>query len=1188
MVSRATLRKHAGLLATQVKDEAKKIGITVDEYYAAAEMFYNAEREEKKTQTKNNRAQKKVSLKAAKDFFSKLTPEPVTGNRAERLANARNEQTYFVEAKYWVNIESKNGQGRLYNYRSHQQSFFTIKSSRMNLFHHLIENIKNECESLTTPYETYEFLQSNKVKYNIMSRDQFTPLATRDLIDRIRLRRAGVLKYDFMPTIDNISFETTEMKCVYQTLVAYYKPEMKKISEDSLFKFFQERGATSRCSDFATTKEEGVSPEMIAAWCESKNITYYMFDINNYLFKKHVVPANNRNYKPLVMYAVDEHMYIITNKELIKKIAMKFADNKSGKAFLTNTMEDDGVKGIIGTIYDDLTLEQLDALGDEECTVIYQKPSLTEFYYSIIKATDTIPKARYKSKYSVAEIEYGNKRLMLDPCYGTQKTWRDVKALCEKLGIVFYNQGIGSLVTEYHDRIAGLVLQRLLWTKEQREEIKLKFGGRCSCGCTTGLQIDHVEPLACGGTNDMDNLQLLCKPCHYEKSKNERDNNQYFKLNPITSSFNDRVRKTFDSPLMMKWAFCEYVKRKIPKHGYDVNKCRKNIMYYSKYEWPVYTVMDDVQPFSGVMRCGFFYVESENSFPLRGNGWYTLPMIKYCLRQNIISADDIKYELIPSFTLEATHFREFIDNVYANFGDMAKLAINARIGCFWRKDYDVVRGISPTRSFQEACYMFGQYNATFATYNEELKMYQVFNKTEVHAEDTEAPLYLQVLDMEAVELHRLAKIVKRQGGEVIRLKTDCVQTDTKINIEKYEWVAGVPKYKYEEVPQKYGPECKPRLRRELDYYLYNTEWKVITDPGHNDFASFAARLKGKSFHLDGAAGCGKSSLIKAIIKSNGTSIVPPDDGCAILTLLWMGSKCEAVVEELDGSAVLNTLCLAPTKIAANIIGGNTLHKFAGGFCSKMKHLSKKLIGIHTVIVDEISMVPEYFYKMLLTMKHIKPELNFIIAGDFGQLKPVKDRVGDVDYINSRVLFELCGGVRVQLSKCRRADDKLFNMYMDPENVDIGVFGTSETYINICKTNKMRKAVNRRCMERFSAGKNVRRVSAFKIDPQSQDMVLSVGTPIMARVNNEKLDLCNNEMYTVVELKRNSVIIDTGLEVELDQFSRFFHVAFAFTVHKSQGKTFTEPFTIWEWKRYDTRMKYVALSRGTCVESINIV
>jgi len=38
------------------------------------------------------------------------------------------------------------------------------------------------------------------------------------------------------------------------------------------------------------------------------------------------------------------------------------------------------------------------------------------------------------------------------------------------------------------------------------------------CGSKKNLQIDHIHPMARGGTNDPYNLQILCKSCNVRKS----------------------------------------------------------------------------------------------------------------------------------------------------------------------------------------------------------------------------------------------------------------------------------------------------------------------------------------------------------------------------------------------------------------------------------------------------------------------------------------------------------------------------------------------------------------------------------------------------------------------------------------------------------------------------------------------
>jgi len=110
------------------------------------------------------------------------------------------------------------------------------------------------------------------------------------------------------------------------------------------------------------------------------------------------------------------------------------------------------------------------------------------------------------------------------------------------------------------------------------------------------------------------------------------------------------------------------------------------------------------------------------------------------------------------------------------------------------------------------------------------------------------------------------------------------------------------------------------------------------------------------------------------------------------------------------------------------------------------------------------------------------------------------------------------------------------------------------------------------------------------DEHSQEVKLLKGMPIIARKTCDKLDIMNNETFTIIDVNDKYFKIitnDTPIEIELKQFQDLFHLAFCMTVHKSQGQTFKEAYNICEWDRYDERMKYVALSRATDKKYIHI-
>ena len=56
-------------------------------------------------------------------------------------------------------------------------------------------------------------------------------------------------------------------------------------------------------------------------------------------------------------------------------------------------------------------------------------------------------------------------------------------------------------------------------SEELKRQIKVRDGKRClCCGCTSPLQVDHIDSFYTGGTNSPENLQTLCKYCNRAKN----------------------------------------------------------------------------------------------------------------------------------------------------------------------------------------------------------------------------------------------------------------------------------------------------------------------------------------------------------------------------------------------------------------------------------------------------------------------------------------------------------------------------------------------------------------------------------------------------------------------------------------------------------------------------------------------
>ena len=96
--------------------------------------------------------------------------------------------------------------------------------------------------------------------------------------------------------------------------------------------------------------------------------------------------------------------------------------------------------------------------------------------------------------------------------------------------------------------------------------------------------------------------------------------------------------------------------------------------------------MDKVQIFNkekNDVTAGIYYVETKQHFPMRGNGWYSLPMIVYCLQNGLIKLDNIKYCVQCLVTIPSDYYNEFIDYCYEKLDENdKKMSINMMIGSF--------------------------------------------------------------------------------------------------------------------------------------------------------------------------------------------------------------------------------------------------------------------------------------------------------------------------------------------------------------------------------------------------------------------------------------------------------------------------------------------------------------------------
>ena len=1019
-------------------------------------------------------------------------------------------------------------------------------------------------------------------------------------IKNMKMKAVNIMNYNFIPEYKLYCDEGIQGECVINNFIGMY-PELKLTREKfiDLCKKFYGNPLDNYSSDWEI--DDGICPECIQSICKQYDIAHYAFDAMKNNFIRNI--SKSRNHKALFYYAMDNHMYLI--KDEVQRKSLKESVKGCVKSSLnvsTSLLESKTINKLEKfEIYENIDVNDY-VNYKESCNIIYSrngKHNINDIYESVIEIYNEIPESKYiiALDNNIIYFQYKLNDIWLY-IYNDNNdvnkgfNYKMIHNECKHHEIEFKNQTFITFIKQLRDKMFSIENERIEFTSTIKSRVYKKCNSQCTeCYSKNKLEIDHIRPLANGGKNDLCNLQLLCSSCHKKKTIMEKEEGTHIKIIDSESSYNNKVKLIMESDLAKSYAFIQHVNpsnKKLKYFHIDINKCRKNILMFGEYDYPVFTCMDNVEVYNNQTGTGIYYVETDNTFPLRGNGWYYYNTIDFCLLEDIIQPSDIKYTIQSSLSIPKDKYNKFITFCYDSFDEAtAKFAINSMIGSFAiNTDKRCVNSlIHVTKSSFEAFQYLYKYEASNISTLKvgDQQLFSIFKRDNIMKIETEANIYNQIVQDEAIELYKLVELIKSKNGLIIDYNTDAVccqfpdnefpfelESDG-INIRNYYYPDSKHMYKLEKNKKRLKNEKMPNMKRTEKYTDYKVKWNIINDVDDNNFNPLVQTIlnSNKSINIDGMAGAGKSTLIKLLQK------------------------------EMDKKELVY-FTTAPTNKACNIVNGVTLNRF-------MTKIKKKTVlnrmNIDYIFVDEISMVKEIFYKFLLMIKRAKPNVKFIICGDFKQLKPVLDRI-NCDYEYSLALFELCDGQRLQLSNCRRSDDKLFNMCKNINSVNKSDFKNEYCKFNIAYTNKKRIEVNDKIMmeQNINDENECIRMNKRRFDENSQDVILSKGTPLISNHTNDKFKLIKNELYTIDSINKNIIKFTNGLTFTIvddkenlkefkltkDTFQKFFYVAYCITTHKSQGSTYNFPYTIHEWDIMDNTLKYVALSRSTNVDNINII
>ena len=777
-------------------------------------------------------------------------------------------------------------------------------------------------------------------------------------------------------------------------------------------------------------------------------------------------------------------------------------------------------------------------------------------------------------------------------------------------------------------------------------------------------------------------LETIDEIYHSRESKNRlefvKNQSHTFKVSTLDGSTTNqvqpevkRIRKLgADKGERMKQTqlketfFTEETLKKMADWQFDFKSQYPNIAKYRKNNWPKTSVMDAPRPFSGKIepqKAGWYYVETTCTFPFRGSTYYPVQTVILGLEHKLIRRDDIKFELIPSDVLAPDHFVSYFDRIEQAFEGLEGTFTTSNTKSSRQWDFksvlktvkcSLIGAFAQKERQSEWCRAtLSKYTAANWTINDgtdrecfvsqplletDFKFNEIFvgRFKETKAIESSALLIrAEILEESSRMMFLLERDIKNIGGLPLWRKTDAVGgRGPQLDISKYYYdeERKVPMLQFED-PAPPKDERKPREIREpipSSVFHYFLQYKFFENQSYDGNAPQMAQKiidTKKGCTLTGRPGTGKTTLANAVIDLLETQNVKY---MALSTTHVSKKKMGSINSELRKGQHANTI--------------DSLYR---RWRHKQEFVISALKLIEYIIIDEISMMREQFYAMLCHIKRAIPGIKMILIGDIEtQFLPVKD-TWNGDYAISAALYDLCDGNKVKLTKCRREEGEIKELFdlctdiINEKEIDISLFAPTEpTRENIGYLHKTRKRINEEWMEKEAKDlpeDQVIRLDANEADEKSQNVILCANTPVICIRKSKSIKIDNGERFTIqnfsdepdysimkreelrkccdekklkvggnkAELMERLQNAASDLVLKLDDdatsavevrvprhlFQKHFRVAYAITYFQSQGCTLTGKYTIWDWDFYHVnwRARNVAVSRATSKANIQI-
>ena len=568
--------------------------------------------------------------------------------------------------------------------------------------------------------------------------------------------------------------------------------------------------------------------------------------------------------------------------------------------------------------------------------------------------------------------------------------------------------------------------------------VKLLERQKDKCNCcgdvlTKRREVDHILPLAEGGSNELDNLQLLCLECHSTKTEHEEHSSGSTRFHTLESQLSPHLVEVFHkSPKPMQFTGSW---RPLPKSCdvckcLDVAGCRSNAILEYEYGLPIFSPLDHVERIMDDDGCmikdlksfAMIWVhcpdvdldnrkQAKAAFPWTGSRWYALGAVIYMLQTGAITADNLVYGIQASRTFNPKILKEAFDTIHSiidlameghmptddeevlDTTSLKKRAILSTIG-IWNSTERLIWKVVRSQ-YVEDCPTTPQRRQDVGEGLWDFKWSQ-----DILDNRSMRPIGQIALDMEHVLIDKAMRALRKMPNIVTYgAVVDCVFYSNKgfydpvaDFVESQRFPSGKPMFKVQDEPRFKVPSCPIRHEDRSVQFEPVQPWKHYFEDSGVDFATLL-RENGGGMIL-GAGGVGKTVLVNSLIAN---------------------IKAEAASR---GVVAKIHVCALRHAAKALLDNGKTL-----------AHLLYKLKDAREfwLVVDEASEIPLSMWADIVRWKLM--DVRFVVVGDFaGQLTPIADRWSDAmqkhDIQDSGFLHSLVNGVQVHLTTCRRCAEDM--------------------------------------------------------------------------------------------------------------------------------------------------------------------